>query len=202
MTFLPVPGRASGDLLTETMWDRYLRDNMNKGVMRPIADSLLGSSAASVTFSSIPTDFEALVLTGVARSDVVGVNQSMYLRFNDDSAANYDRCSFDGVVSGHNGAEATAQLQLVLWEMPGSTGPASAFTGGYLLVLGPNRAAHKVAYAQSTMRQANGSGGMSSTNRIHSWRSTAAITKMTLTPATAVNFVAGSRFTLYGLGGT
>jgi hypothetical protein len=199
MTFLPVPGRASGDLFTETMWDRYIRDNMNKGVLRPIADSgLLGGATATISFSSVPTDFEALLVTACVRGDAAALSILVYVRFNDDAGNNYDREELNGPP---NPGESLAEAGVLAWNVPAANAPASAFTGGPLLIAGANRAGQKWAYSIGTTRTANASGGMTLLHRCFCWRSTAVITKLTIVPSTG-NFVANSRFTLYGLGGT
>lgn len=56
-----------------------------------IGTQVLGSPAASVTFSSIPTSFRHLRLTWSARSDTAGSSViSVDLRINGDTGANYD----------------------------------------------------------------------------------------------------------------
>ena len=53
MAFTVVPDKSSGDPVTLAMWDS-IKDNLNKGVMRPIATALVtGSPASSIVFSSI-----------------------------------------------------------------------------------------------------------------------------------------------------
>ena len=164
-----------------------------------IAETTLGAPAASVTLSSIPQMFRHLMLTASARNDVAATGlTSLGLRFNGDTGANYGyqlNVSTSSTVSTFGSVSATA-LDIGGTSQDSST--ANNFCMNDLLILD---------YADTTMfKQARGiSGGIEGANANMKeffgqgvWRSTAAITSVTLVPG-AGNLIAGCRFTLYGL---
>ena len=55
----------------------------------PIATQTLGSSAASVTFSSIPGTYTDLMLISFAQGQASGGDNRLVLQFNGDTATNY-----------------------------------------------------------------------------------------------------------------
>jgi hypothetical protein len=68
-----------------------------------IESQVLGSSAASVTFSSIPATYTDLVLKVSVRSNRAAGFDNIDIRFNGDSASNYSRT----IISG-NGEEVSS----------------------------------------------------------------------------------------------
>jgi hypothetical protein len=67
----------------------------------PIATNTLGSAAASVTFSSIPSTYTDLVLVTV-HTNATGSNNTLTLQFNGDTTSNYSRTAMygDGTTAG------------------------------------------------------------------------------------------------------
>ena len=55
-----------------------------------IASTTLASTAASITFSSIPATYSALILYMTVKSARIDYYDNMYLRFNNDTAGNYN----------------------------------------------------------------------------------------------------------------
>src|SRR5688572_24681195 len=90
MGFTTVPDKAGGDVFTEAMWDTYIRDNMNTGMPVILGETSLGASAASITYSGLPSGWKHLYLAGYSRGDAVATNVAVNVRFNSDSGANYD----------------------------------------------------------------------------------------------------------------
>ena len=165
-----------------------------------IASNTLSSSAASVTFSSIPNTYTDLVLKYSARqtgtSDVqdsiqIGVNgapsgtsfSTTRLRGN-GSAASSNRSSNSsnynleqGATAGGNVANTFAQGEIYIPSYTASQNkPASSFT------------AHEDNASLAYLR-ANAS----------LWRSTSAITSLVLQLESGQNFISGSSFFLYGI---
>ena len=58
-----------------------------------ISSQTLGSAAASVTFSAIPSTYTDLVVKASLRTDQSNPTASFYIRFNGSSATNYSRTS-------------------------------------------------------------------------------------------------------------
>jgi hypothetical protein len=153
----------------------------------PIATQTLSSAAASVTFSSIPSTYTDLVLVSAAPS-VGGDISIATLQFNGDTANNYAFTRFTG-----NGTSASSdRVANTSGLQSGLTYPGQ-YTQTWIIQSYANTSIFKTALnkspvAQSLIRYGAGL-----------WRSTAAITSVTLTDGTGTNYAIGSTFTLYGI---
>lgn len=159
----------------------------------PIASTTLGSNAATYTFSSIPATFTDLVVVAVARSSRTQDQfDAMTIRFNSDSANNYSNTSIAyGPTSFRNTGASSAAV--------GRLTPAFAGSTPHLLM------AQIMSYANTSVYKTFlGTGASTAENfgtdrTVGLWRSTAAISSVTLIAVNASNFVAGSTFSLYGI---
>lgn len=192
MAFSELPDRSAGDAVTVAMWDA-VKGNLNAGVMRPIAKSVLASSAASVTFSGIAADWMDLLL--VVRSRSTSPTAALAgLRFNSDTTANYNAIRQYAAASIGGFAQAL-QTQL---EFAGIT-PSSSLghSPGYVWIHDYKSSGHKCV----TFQYAFTGGGASEAGRGGGvWRSTAVIDTVTVVHPSA-SFAAGSSFYLYGIAG-
>lgn len=159
----------------------------------PIATTTLGSPASSFTFSSIPATYTDLRLVIVAGGST-GDNCS--LRINGDTGTNYSETGLQG-----NGSAASS------WQRPNAT--YFRLTNAAGLPIASNtfllNTYDVFNYAGSTNKTVlgvnsndqNGSGD--SSRLVGLWRSTSAITSLTILTNFGGNFVVGSTFTLYGI---
>lgn len=164
-----------------------------------IAESVLTGTAANVTFSSIPVSFRTLELRIQARSDTAATATPLTMRFNGDTAANYDAQSIFGQTTSTGAAESVAATGMSLLEIAAASAPANH--AGALTLFIPNYNGTtfiKTCDGTSTSSIGTGAGTLITRKLSGRWRSTAAITSIALLPA-AGNFVAGSSFVLYGL---
>jgi hypothetical protein len=158
-----------------------------------ISSNVLGSSAASVTFSSIPATFTDLVLKVSNRTNDTGVGNGFTLTYNGVST-NYSNTSIYG--DGSTSASSRSSTAGMMW-VNGSTETSNTFASVELYV--PN-------YAGSTYKPSSNFAAMennaAATTYIGAqarlWSNTAAITSMTLTPSVG-SWVSGSSFYLYGI---
>lgn len=169
------------------------------GGLVKLASTVLGSTTASITFSSISGSYSALQVVMVARSDTAAANTALCVQFNGDTAANYDYSymwAFQNAAASANFENATANPQIGL--IAANTAPAGQ-PGSALLWL--------PLYAGTTFRkewvcsgamQDSDTARTFTTQQSGTWRSTAAITSITLSPA-AGSFVTGTTAVLYGL---
>jgi hypothetical protein len=152
----------------------------------PIATQTL-VSAGTITFSSIPATYTDLRLIFTVIG--TGTNDT-YLRFNSDTATNYSITTLTGNGSAASSGRSTSQTLINLDE-------AIAAQPSFFSV-------DIFSYAGSTFKTVlanlnsdrNGSGYVS--NRAGLWRSTSAITSITLSPS-ASTFAIGTSATLYGI---
>lgn len=163
------------------------------GAWTLISRQVLGASAASVTFSAIPTTYHHLKLITVARGDTASTATALLIQFNGDTAANYrsDRENRFGATAGANtgleigqitaaslAANYAAMLETLIADYLNTTFYKNSLSYSHVAV-----AASPYSYAQ------NSSGY---------WLNTAAINQITIFPV-AGNIIAGSTFSLYGI---
>lgn len=198
----PVKTWASGDILTAADLNTYLRDNeqyLYDARITKIASNILGGTTASVTFSSIPGTYSSLMVIHNARGDTAAGNTTLLLRFNADSGTNYDysRSSITGTGTTSN-IEGQAASAAVMGIISASSAPANVVGCGMIVV--PNYAGttfQKAAEGQANSKTSTSAGGVNQESYAGFWRSTAAITSITLLP-NAGSFITGSSFWLYG----
>lgn len=164
----------------------------------PVAtQTISGSVAASVTFSSIGSTYTDLVLIMSVRSDrVTNGSSSIRLEFNGDTASNYSSIYMYGNGATPTSGQATSTTPMPqIGEAPG--GATLTTTQGLAKV-------SLFSYAGSTNKTVlsewaadrNGAGLVGRT--VGLWRSTAAITSIKIT-ISGQNIEIGSSFTLYGI---
>ena len=167
-----------------------------------LATQTLGSATATVTFSSIPQGYTDLVLVISAKSTgSVFFNDNFFVTFNGDSATNYSRTRITG-----NGSTATSGRGLndpyaVFGQLPNATSGNSANdrSANITSIMNySNTTTFKTVLSRSNAIPS----GSTSTNSVEAyvnlWRSTAAITSMSIT-SSAGNLDTGSTFSLYGI---
>jgi hypothetical protein len=167
-----------------------------------LADTLMGSDTATFDFTSISGSYKHLVVLISARSTESATNTWIKMTFNNDTGSNYD-CLQAQMFSGSSSAgfnedlAATSMAHMIY--VAGDTAPAG-YVGAATVHI-PNYAAttfDKMAYTNGAMILGTSSTNIRAYTTAGFWRSTAAITRITLTPTTG-NFKTGSRATLYGL---
>lgn len=201
--FTAVPTKAIGDVFTaDPMWNQYLRDNLNKGVVRPIVETTLAAPAASIDFTAIAADWSHLLLVIEGRSSVAALTDSVRARFNNDSTAVYNWQQFAFINATVSGGPSLGQTGIVCLQVPGASASASVDGGGEVLI--PNYAGttfHKSVRSSMTISVDDTATNQHIQMFGGRWRSTAAINRITLSLTSGSNFAIGSKATLYGMGG-
>lgn len=169
------------------------------GAMTLISSNVLGTTTASVTFSSIPGTYNSLLLIWSARGDVAATSTILNVVCNADTGANYNYAEgrFDLSATGETSGGGINAASI--GHVAGSTAPSNYFNGGDLLL--PRYAAtvqNKAMVARSARMDAVSNSGMWIEVDAAWWASTAALTSLQLIPASG-NFITGSAFYLYGL---
>ena len=168
-----------------------------------IAETVLTGSAASVTFSSLPQQYRTLMLHIQARSDRVAEIDTVGIRFNADAGANYDfirKWAQGGVGFSELATRGAGSGYAGIIE--GASSTASNFAMLEIKIIGYSLAdRHKRAFSWSTgvFGDISADSDLYLADTCSKWRNTAAITSITMFPSVGPNFVAGSRFTLYGI---
>ena len=167
-----------------------------------ISSNVLSSTAASVTFSSIPSTYTDLVIRASVRNSGDNGNNTaaMSTTFNGDTATNYSwtyvyASVSTSPISGQTSAYNNIQGYFI---SNGSSSTASTFANTEIYIpsyAGSNK--KPVSYfgapeTNSTTLDGNSIGAAL-------WQGTAAITTILLKPVYGANFVSGSSFYLYGI---
>lgn len=167
------------------------------GVWTIISDDTKGGASASFDFTAIAASYKhlAILISGRVASAAV---DNVDMVFNNDTAGNYDwqRLNATAVVPASSTAVAAAAGRAIT--MPGTNAVANVPGGGVIFI--PNYAGttmFKLAIAVGGWEDAAAATSLEIT--YSTWLSAAAITRVTLLPNGAVNWVAASRATLYGI---
>jgi hypothetical protein len=165
-----------------------------------IQTQILGSTQASVTFSSLSalsSTYKHLQIRAVARSSVAVTDMGYKIRFNGGTSTDYSfhRMNGNGSSVGSYG-DAGATYFYLSFGIIGSTGVGNAFGGAVVDILD----------AFSTTKNKTTRAITSTQNQLaldsSGWYNTAAIDSIVMeTDAGSPDFVSGSRFSIYGLKG-
>ena len=156
----------------------------------PIATTTLGSSASTVTFSSISGAYTDII--AVITAKVVASSYDLSFRLNSDSGTNYSLTALSG-----NGSTASSIR----------VSNASAGRGDYRAYMDTsefnNYIIHFMNYSNSTTYKTTigrgNSAALGTDAVVNLWRNTAAITTIVFAPEFTGSFATGSTFTLYGV---
>ena len=159
-----------------------------------ISSNVLSSSAASVTFSAIPSTYTDLVLRWSIRSNRAAVQDWMKIELNADTTnLSYTRVEADG--TGTYSGRSTSIL--VVGTTSGNTTTSNTFGNGEFYI---------PSYTASQNKPVSGF-GVGEDNAVGAlimataglWRSTSAITEIKILSESANNLLTGSSFYLYGI---
>ena len=157
----------------------------------PIATQTLGSAAASITFSSIPGTYTDLRLVLTCTTSVA---DSVIVQYNADTATNYSAVLLTGSGAAAASTNTTSATSIRLHNV-GQTSTTVPETFS-LDVFSYAGATNKTALATSAT-DTNGAGSVELTCGL--WRSTSAITQVTLKLFGGNNFATGTIATLWGI---
>jgi hypothetical protein len=161
-----------------------------------ISSNTLSSSAASVTFSSIPSTYTDLVLRGSIRDTTAGTVRDLFIRANNDSSTLY---SFRDIeASGSAVASSANTLRSYFQSVNGSNGSGSTsntFTSFELYIPSYTASQNKPASLISAME--NNATAAYITVSAQLYRSTTAISRLDILGDSTI--ASGSSFYLYGI---
>jgi hypothetical protein len=158
----------------------------------PIATTTLGSSANTVTFSSISGSYTDIVAICSVKA-TTGSDEVLRSQVNGDTGSNYSYTYLQGVSAGAQSGRAS-NTSLILAQAGNLAIPESANTFAPYVIQYMN-------YSNTTTNKtilARGAGVNQAGASVSLWRSTSAITSIRFYIA-AGNFDTGSTFTLYGI---
>jgi hypothetical protein len=149
--------------------------------------------ASSVTFSSIPSNYQHLQMRGIFRPPTVSW---VIANFNGDTGANYSMHDLRGDGSS---ATAGAAIEPNVYFILGAATASNTFAAGVIDILDyANTNKFKTLRSLSGI-DTNGGGNIDLTSG--SWRNTAAISSIVLTLNSGLSIPQYSQFALYGIVG-
>ena len=161
-----------------------------------ISSNVLSSSAASVTFSSIPATYTDLVLRITARGTRVNTVAILYLRFNGDTGTNYSDTTVVGNGATASSTRSTSNTVLLVGVIPAANATSNTFGSAETYIpsytVSQNKPVGSFAVQEDNITTAYAYGTAAL------WRNTAAITSIEALPSIN-DFAAGSSFYLYGI---
>ena len=156
-----------------------------------IATQTLGSSASTVTFSSIPGTYTDLICICFMKSTATSLERNVLMRFNGDTATNYSQTTVYGENTTPGSYRQSSQTgALVSAATPPSSG---SFTTNIVQIQNySNTTTYKTLLSRWASATQNGA-------TVSLWRATpAAITSIELY-LSGDQFPSGSTFSLYGI---
>jgi hypothetical protein len=165
-----------------------------------ISSNVLSSSAASVTFSSIPSTYTDLVLRFSARVDGAVGNSNGKLQFNGDtSTANYSYTFLQGngsaASSSNNPTGVIGYIQISRYA-DGASATANTFSNVELYIPSYTASQKKPIYYYAAQEDNTTTAYLFSLAGLY--QSNSAISSLTITDS-SYNLIAGSSFYLYGI---
>jgi hypothetical protein len=155
-----------------------------------LATTTLGSTTATITFSSIDQTYTDLILVMSCRINASGGN--CWVRVNGDTSSNYaytgmynNGATISGAVNGSTN-EGLLVGSLLTWD-----------TNESILILQINSYANTTTYKTGSGRGNNPSSSVDRSGSL--WKSTAAINSLTIRNSSGNSFLTGSIFTIYGI---
>jgi hypothetical protein len=164
-----------------------------------ISSNVLTSSAASITFSSIPATYTDLVVRWSSRADNASAANTNWVELNSDTAGNYSyRYLQGGGSAGVSSAGGSAEAALYGGRQDAANATANTFGSAEMYI--PSYTANQKKPVSFDSRQEDNSTEAFAMAMATLWQGTAAITSIKIRPnAGGQNFVSGSSFYLYGI---
>jgi len=164
-----------------------------------IATTTVGAGGAStVTFSSIPSTYTHLQIRALTRDSRVATNSDATIRFNGDTAANYNAHNFSADGTTIYAGAYVSSTNINIGNQPGSSATSNIFGGSVIDILDYANTNKFKTVRCITSYDTNGGGWVNIGSG--TWRSTSAITSITFTPLVSP-YVQYSSFALYGIKG-
>ena len=157
-----------------------------------IASQTLGSAAASITFSSIPSTYTdlRLVITSIATG---ASNYNLFYRFNGDTGSNYSRTILYGDGSS---AASNASVNFSFGAIVFSIGINAIPSLCTMDIFSYAGSTYKTQLTTASV-DTNGTGNV--VRNVNLWRSTSAITSILFYTDASNNFATGTTAQLYGI---
>ena len=158
-----------------------------------ISSNVLSSSAASVTFSAIPSTYTDLVVRASIRCSAGAAEDTLFVTVNGDTSSNYSRTRLQGNGSTASSARTTSATNINVGGVNAGTSTSDTFTNLELYI--PNYTSTTSDPISIDSAAENNTTAATRLVNAALYRGSSAITSITF----GDNFVSGSSFYLYGI---
>jgi hypothetical protein len=163
----------------------------------PIATRLLTSDAASIEFTSISGSYTDLVILGLTRSTRTAGVGALGIRFNSNSSSLYSSTRMYTITgSGTAGSDRNSGTYLEAGQIASYNYGLSVFTTCKINI---NNYSNTTTFKTVLCNTPNSQDSAGYQPMVGLWRSTSAITTITMYDAYGGDFAAGTRITIYGI---
>jgi len=184
--------------MSEPYWEPLAASLVSSGLVK-LYDLILPAAAANFDITSLTQEYAHLRLIAQLRGDNASLNVGAYLRFNNDSGANYNGQRLAAGAATVTAAEALAGTGAHIgYCAAGSAGAGRAAIFGVDIPNYSQAVFHKQLVSLNNRNDSDTTAQTDIEHFISNWKNTAAINRITLYPNSG-NFAVGSRCTLYGL---
>lgn len=163
-----------------------------------ISSNVLTSSAASVTFSSIPATYTDLVLKCSMRSTESGAANAVFVEFNGSGGTDYSYTRLVGTGSAASSARLNDYSQVVGYLNVVASGATSNIFSNTEFYIPNYSVSQNKPFSGFSVTEDNATDAYAVATAAL-WRNTATISSIKLTSSGGSNFVSGSSFYLYGI---
>jgi hypothetical protein len=155
-----------------------------------------GSTVQEISFTSIPSTYTDLILVCNARSQRSATTSEVYAYLNSDGGNNYSRTRIWSNGSAAYSDRNTNQGLALFGEIPAASATSGVFGVSTLHLMNySNTTTNKTLLSRNGFAQSTAQGDL----YVNLWRSTAAISTISIYNTSASYWVIGSTFTLYGV---
>jgi hypothetical protein len=164
-----------------------------------ISSNVLASSAASVTFSSIPATYTDLVVRISARTDRSATSDSTKMTINSDNTTIYSFTRLRGDGTNASSNRNTGNTTVSIESTDGNTATSNTFDSTEIYI--PNYLSTVNKPISSVIMREDNSVAATTYNSVqaHLYRNTSAITSLSFAPSNGPNYLSTSSFYLYGI---
>ena len=162
-----------------------------------INSNVLSSSAASVTFSSIPATYTDLVLRISSRNDWAATQTSLKLTINGSSSSVYSFTRLYGTGSAAGSSRSSGNTSSFIYYVNADTSTSNTFSSTEIYI--PSYTASQNKPISVFSSQENNTTAAFLGVSANLFAGTTAISSLSLTENNGSNFMIGSSFYLYGI---
>ena len=169
----------------------------NPSTLALLSSTTLGGSG-TFDISSIDQTYSDLLVVAIVRGTDAGSSDNFAMRFNNDSAGNYDFQQLAYFGTSTAASQATAQTSMRVSVIPAAGGTANYAATVRFEICGYSTTSWVKKVASLTNYYAETQGTPAAVNVTGVWRSTAAINRIQLFGVTTANLAANSVLRIYG----